>query len=180
LIYLAYSLTGGRTGSPDDIAAQKNNTNINCISILKTLTIPEQTQKALRQMVFVNVSTGPCNRAAGAEEFYDSAFRKRIYDSLETLQTDIDKWMQYNSERTHSGRYCYGKTSLQTFLDSKAISKSKNINELFDKSDNFKLPGKAEASSAGEQLVRNTRANGNEKGAENFPAPSQNHFLSNS
>jgi hypothetical protein len=115
------------------------------------------------------------------EEFYAIAFRKKIYDSLEALQTDIDKWMQYyNVERTHSGRYCYGKTPLQTFLDSKAIAKSKNVNELFDKSDNFKLPGKAEASSAGEQLVRNTRADGNEKGAENFPAPSQIHFLSNS
>jgi len=65
----------------------------------------------------------------------------------------------YNVERTHSGRYCYGKTPLQTFLDSKAIAKSKNVNELFDKSDNFKLPGKAEASSAGEQ-PRGVRSSG--------------------
>lgn len=114
------------------------------------------------------------------EEFYAIAFRKKIYDSLETLQADIDKWIQYyNVERTHSGRYCYGKTPLQTFLDSKAIAKSKNINELFDKSDNFKLPGEAETSSAGEQLVRNIQVDGNEKGAENLPAPSQFHFLSN-
>ncbi|WP_215242404.1 hypothetical protein [Dyadobacter helix] len=69
---------------------------------------------------------------------------------------------------------------MQTFSDSKAIAKSKNVNDLFDKSDNFKLPGKAETSSAGEQLARNNQVDGNEKGAENFPAPSQIHFLSNS
>ena len=56
---------------------------------------------------------------------------------------------------------------------------SKSINELFDKSDKFKLPGEAETSSAGEQLVRNIQVDGNEKGAENLPAPSQFHFLSN-
>lgn len=121
-----------------------------------------------------------CSRAAGAEEFYAIAFRKKIFDSLETLQADIDKWIQYyNSERTHSGRYCYGKTPFQTFLESKAIAKNKNVNELFNKSDNFKLPGEAETSSAGEQLVRNIRVDGNENGAENLPAPSQIHFLSN-
>lgn len=115
------------------------------------------------------------------EEFYAIAFRKKIYESLVALQDDIDKWIHYyNSERTHSGRYCYGKTPLQTFLDSKTIAKSKNVNELFDKSDNFKLPEKAESGSAGEQPARNTQAEGNEKGAENLPAPSQIHFLSNS
>jgi hypothetical protein len=117
---------------------------------------------------------------AGAEDFYAIAFRKKIYDSLDSLQTDIDKWIQYyNVERTHSGRYCYGKTPLQTFLESKAIATNKNINELFDKSDNFKLSGKAETSSAGEQLARNSQTDGNEKGAEIPPAPSQIHFLSN-
>lgn len=109
------------------------------------------------------------------EEFYAIAFRKKIYESLVALQDDIDKWIHYyNSERTHSGRYCYGKTPLQTFLDSKTIAKSKNVNELFDKSDNFKLPEKAESGSAGEQPARNTQAEGNEKGA---PGPFSNSFF---
>jgi hypothetical protein len=91
----------------------------------------------------------------------------------------IDKWIQYyNSERTHSGRYCYGKAPLQTFLDSKTIAKSKNVNELFDKRDNFKLPEKAESGSAGEQPARNTQADGNEKEAENLHCPQKvRHFL---
>ena len=63
--------------------------------------------------------------------------------------------------------------------DCSFIAKNKNVNELFNKSDNFKLPGEAETSSSGEQLVRNIRVDGNENGAENLPAPSQIHFLSN-
>ena len=53
-------------------------------------------------------------------EFYQVAFRKRIYDSLETLQVDLDNWLEhYNKERTHQGKMCYGRTPWQTFLDGK-------------------------------------------------------------
>lgn len=60
------------------------------------------------------------------DEFYAIAFRKKMYGSLEELQTDIDQWLNlYNNERAHSGRYCFGKTPMQTFLDSKAFGCSK-------------------------------------------------------
>ena len=62
------------------------------------------------------------------QEFYDVAFRKKIYRSVEELQIDIDLWLnKYNTQRTHSGRHCYGKTPMQTFLDSKHIALEKNI-----------------------------------------------------
>jgi hypothetical protein len=49
------------------------------------------------------------------DEFYSIAFRKKIYHSLEELQQDVDEWLLvYNRQRLHSGRYCYGKTSMQT------------------------------------------------------------------
>ena len=49
-------------------------------------------------------------------EFYASAFRRKLYHDLNELQSDVDAWMQtYNTERTHSGKYCYGKTPMQTF-----------------------------------------------------------------
>jgi len=52
-------------------------------------------------------------------EFYDIAFRKKIYNSVEELQVDLDEWLsQYNELRPHSGMRCYGKTPLQTFKDS--------------------------------------------------------------
>ncbi|MCP4552109.1 MAG: IS481 family transposase [Bacteroidetes bacterium] len=61
-------------------------------------------------------------------EFYRIAFRKKVYNSLEELQSDLDEWMKfYNEERTHSGKHCYGKTPMQTFLDSRSIAKEKEL-----------------------------------------------------
>jgi len=62
------------------------------------------------------------------QEFYDIAFRKKIYSSVQELQIDVDLWlMKYNNQRTHSGKHCYGKTPMQTFLDSKHIALEKTI-----------------------------------------------------
>lgn len=63
------------------------------------------------------------------EEFYQIAFRKKIFATLEELQADLDQWIEsYNNERPHSGRYCYGKTPMQTFNDSIEIAKAKILN----------------------------------------------------
>jgi len=65
------------------------------------------------------------------EEFYAVAFRKKMYDNLELLQHDLDEWMQYyNNERPHSGRYCFGKTPMQTFNESSILAKQKLLNNL--------------------------------------------------
>lgn len=62
-------------------------------------------------------------------EFYRLACRKKVYNTLEELQIDLNEWMQeYNEERTHTGKYCYGKTPMQTFLDSKKIALDKMLN----------------------------------------------------
>ena len=59
-------------------------------------------------------------------EFYRVAFREKIYQSLEELQTDLDAWIQeYNERRSHQGRWCYGKTPLQTFADTVPLAKAK-------------------------------------------------------
>ena len=59
-------------------------------------------------------------------EFYRIAFRKKIYGTIDDLQADLDAWIQtYNAERPHQGRWCYGKTPLQTFLDSLELAKEK-------------------------------------------------------
>lgn len=75
-------------------------------------------------------------------EFLEIAMRKKIYSSLEELQLDLDIWLEhYNNERPHSGKYCYSKTPLQTFKDSKrlAIEKSNEILYLEDISDGHDL-----------------------------------------
>jgi len=59
-------------------------------------------------------------------EFYRIAFRKKIYHSIDELQADLDAWIRaYNSERPHQGRWCYGKTPMQTFFDSLELAKEK-------------------------------------------------------
>ena len=41
-------------------------------------------------------------------EFYATAFRRKIYNSLDELQADLDAWIQdYNEQRTHSGKHCF-------------------------------------------------------------------------
>lgn len=61
-------------------------------------------------------------------EFYRIAFRKRIYTTLEELQADLDVWLkEYNENRPHSGKWCYGKTPLETFHESLHIAKEKMI-----------------------------------------------------
>jgi len=60
------------------------------------------------------------------DEFYRVAFRKKIYRTLEELQADLDAYLEhYNCERPHQGRWCYGKTPMQTFLDSVPLAKEK-------------------------------------------------------
>ncbi len=45
------------------------------------------------------------------------------------LQADLDTWIKYyNEERTHSGKYCFGKTPMQTFLDSMPLVREKILN----------------------------------------------------
>jgi hypothetical protein len=65
------------------------------------------------------------------DEFYAIAFRKKLYTSLEQLQQDVDLWLDYyNQQRTHSGKYCFGKTPMQTFLESVPLAKEKLLEQL--------------------------------------------------
>lgn len=59
-------------------------------------------------------------------EFYQVAFRCKLYTSIEELQTDLDSWLEYyNTERTHQGKMCCGRTPMQTLLDGKQIWQEK-------------------------------------------------------
>jgi len=61
-------------------------------------------------------------------EFYRVAMRKKIYHSIQEMQEDLDAWLDdYNTNRPHQGRWCFGKTPLQTFIDSKNITKEKTL-----------------------------------------------------
>jgi hypothetical protein len=54
------------------------------------------------------------------------AFREKIYHTIDQLQADLDAWVAgYNQRRSHQGRWCFGKTPMQTFLDALPLAKEK-------------------------------------------------------
>jgi transposase InsO family protein len=62
------------------------------------------------------------------DEFYRIAFRKKIYATIDDLQADLDPWMrEFNEARPHQGKWCFGKTPLQTFLDALPLAKEKSL-----------------------------------------------------
>ncbi|OCG17586.1 hypothetical protein A9G24_02925 [Gilliamella sp. App6-5] len=65
-------------------------------------------------------------------ECYDIMFRRKIYTELKKIQQDIELWLEfYNRERAHSGKYCYGKTPWQTWVE------AKQLENLFYSSDSY-------------------------------------------
>lgn len=77
-------------------------------------------------------SNGICERFHRTiqNEFYAIAFRKKLYSSIEEMQSDLDVWMEeYNQQRTHTGKYCFGKTPMQTLMDSLPLAKEKILNK---------------------------------------------------
>lgn len=60
------------------------------------------------------------------QEFYQVAFRRKIYQSIEELQHDLDEWIAYyNTTRTHQGKMCCGRTPMQTLIDAKEVGDDK-------------------------------------------------------
>ena len=81
-----------------------------------------------RTKAFSPQTNGICERLHKTilNEFYRVTFRKKFYRSLEELQTDLDQFLEgYNAERPHQGRWCFGKTPMQTFLDSLTLAREK-------------------------------------------------------
>lgn len=62
------------------------------------------------------------------QEFYQVTFRKKVYRDLESLQLDLDQWVEYyNNERTHQGKMCCGRTPMETLEDGKSICEEKMV-----------------------------------------------------
>lgn len=62
------------------------------------------------------------------QEFYQVAFRKTVFENIDQLQKELDKWIDhYNTERTHQGKMCCGHTPMETLLDGKKIWLDKKL-----------------------------------------------------
>lgn len=80
-------------------------------------------------------SNGICERFHRTiqDEFYAIAFRKKLYDTIESLQQDLDQWIkEYNELRTHSGKYCFGRTPWETFQASKQLAQAKMVDNSYE------------------------------------------------
>ena len=52
-------------------------------------------------------------------EFFSKIARKGQYTQLQTLQDELDQWLEeYNTDTAQSSRYCYGKTPTETLASS--------------------------------------------------------------
>ena len=65
------------------------------------------------------------------QEFCQVTFRKNLYKTIEQLQADLDRWLlHYNTERTHQGKMCCGRTPLETMIEGKEIWKEKFVDQI--------------------------------------------------
>ena len=105
------------------------------------------------------------------DEFYAIAFRKKVYQSIEELQADVDVWLDYyNNERPHSGKYCYGKTPMQTWNDSLHLAKEKLLNNQFQNVVSLPVSDETETGSGGDQPVRDNLTDWNGQRGQKSPS----------
>ena len=81
----------------------------------------------------------------------------------------MDISLKYNNdERPHSGKHCYGKTPMQTCIDSLHPAKDKLLYNHYQKVVSLSMSEKMETGSAGEQPA-NDNLTEMDKGNENPP-----------
>jgi len=62
------------------------------------------------------------------DEFYRVIFRQKLIQTVEDLQLDLDRWIAYyNTERTHQGKRCQGRTPMVTLVDGLALARAANL-----------------------------------------------------
>jgi len=59
------------------------------------------------------------------------SFRRKLYRSIEEIQADVDVWLEgCNAERTHTGKYCYGKTPMRMFIESAKLAYDRQLDRM--------------------------------------------------
>ena len=133
-----------RTGRP----AAKIELSSEIAGILEGYTQRRKTAQALalRARIVLGCAAGLSNKAVAARERVTvqtvGKWRRRFVErgldglldeprpgaarTIDELQTDLDVWItEYNEHRPHQGRWCFGKTPMQTFLDALPLAKEK-------------------------------------------------------
>ncbi len=79
-------------------------------------------------MAFVSDFIAPCRK-----NFMQLLLEKKLYNTLEGLQSDIDQWINfYNIKRQHSDRHCFGKPRFKHFLKVNSRHKTRTLTVFSD------------------------------------------------
>lgn len=82
------------------------------------LNTPKSRSNRSKLMEYANAST----RRYGITGVLSDYNRKKVYDSIDALQADLDEWIDfYNNKRTHQGKVCCGRTPMETLEDGKKV-----------------------------------------------------------
>ena len=61
-------------------------------------------------------------------ESFRVAVRKKAYRTIDALPADLDSWIaEYYEAWPHQGRWCFGQTPMQTFLDAMSMTSEQMI-----------------------------------------------------
>jgi hypothetical protein len=76
----------------------------------------------------------------------------------------------YNNERPHTGKHCYGKTAMQTWIDSIHLAKEKILSNHYQNVVSLPLSGEKETGSAGKQPASDNLTDRNSQGGQKSPS----------
>jgi len=69
--------------------------------------------------------------ASHSERIFMTRRAARSSKTMDQLQKELDIWLEYyNTERTHQGKRCKGRTPMQTLLGGKEIWKDKFVDQI--------------------------------------------------
>jgi hypothetical protein len=58
-----------------------------------------------------------------------------VSDACKVMGYSRNSFYRFNRERTHTGKYCFGRTPLQTFRETKHLAQAKQLDTLFEQPD---------------------------------------------
>ncbi|MER8798078.1 hypothetical protein NKH75_28460 [Mesorhizobium sp. M0984] len=80
------------------------------------------------RMAGAHLSGSVCDSRPIRQDLLDHIVWQEVIWLIEELQADLDEWVRsYNEERPRQGRWCFGNTPMQTFLDTAPLAKEKMI-----------------------------------------------------
>ena len=123
---------------------------------MRILTILKQKPKVHKPMTFGSGSTERCRMN------FTLLHSEKRFTTQSKIAGDIDVWLDYyNNHRPHSGKYCFGKTPMQTWNNSLYLAKEKLLSNQFQNLLSLTVSDQTKTGSGGNQPARDSLTNWN-------------------